>query len=235
MLCAWRIGWWVGSAKSFEGKEPPAEKLGEAVFALLGLLLAFAFGMALQKYEHRRERMVGHSNAIGDFFTCASLLDKPLRNQLQDVIRRYTRLVVKAHDDLHDPAAWEDDRRQAAECTADMTNLVRQAGKGGSPFTVPLTETLNEVGSAEAARLSASEDRMPTVVVLLLMVTSTLSIGLTAWRQGAVGAPQRLGILVVIAICAMVIYVILDLDQPTRGLIRVNQGPFIRLERSMGK
>jgi hypothetical protein len=234
MACAWAVGWWVGQRHRVEGREPPAEKLGDASFALFALLLAFGFGMALQKHDQRRQMVVSESNAIGDFYACAGLLREPLRDELRTVIRSYAQLLIKARQDVYSPT-FEQERRQATVYTNAMSDLVRQAGESGSPFTFPLTNSLNQLTSTEAARVSAFEDRVPTVVVLLLLMTGITSIGLTGWRHGAVGTPQRLGPLFVIAIFALVIYVILDLDQPTRGAIRVSQAPLERLVASMEK
>ena len=234
MACAWGVGWWVGQRHRAEGREPPAEKLGDAGLALFALLLAFGFGMALQKHDHRRQMVVAESNAIGDFYTCAGLLREPLRDELQAVIRSYTQLLVKTRRDMYSPT-FKNDLRQAAEYTNTMSDLVRQAGDSGSPFTFPLTNSLNELTSTQAARVSAFEDRVPTVVVLLLLMTAITSIGLTGWRHGAVGTPQGVAPWFIVAIFALVIYVILDFNQPTRGLIRVSQAPLERLMASMEK
>jgi hypothetical protein len=234
MACAWGIGWWVGQRHKVEGREPPAEKLGDASLALFALLLAFGFGMALQKHDHRRQMVVAESNAIGDFYTCASLLREPLQDELRAVIHSYAQLLVKARREVHSPT-FKHDLRQAADYTNTMSDLVRQAGDSGSPFTVPLTNSLNELTSTQAARVSAFEDRLPTVVVLLLLMTAIISMGLNGWRHGAVGTPQRLGPLFIVATFALVIYIILDFDQPTQGLIRVSQAPLERLVASMEK
>lgn len=234
MVCAWWVGWWIGQRQKVEGREPPAEKLGDASFALLALLLAFTVGMALQKHDQRRQMVVVESNAVGDFYTCAGLLREPLRDQLQEVIRSYAKLVMKARDEMHSPN-FQRDLQQAMEDTDTMSDLVRQAGEAGSPFTIPLINTLNELTSTQAARISALEDRLPTLVALLLFMTAIISIGLTGLRHGAVATPQRLGPAFVIVLFALVIYVILDLDQPTRGLIQVSQAPIERLVASMEK
>jgi len=49
-------------------------KFLDASLAVLGLLLAFTFSTALVKHDQRRLMVVADSNAIGDFYTCASLL-----------------------------------------------------------------------------------------------------------------------------------------------------------------
>lgn len=89
MLAAWSIGWYRGQHLPAGSRQGPASKLNEASLALLGLLLAFTFSMALARHERRREMVVNDSNAIGDFYTAASLTAQPVRGQLQSVIRQY--------------------------------------------------------------------------------------------------------------------------------------------------
>src|SRR6185295_6567611 len=102
-------------------------------------------------------------------------------------------------------------------------------------LAIPLTNTLNEVTSSKASRLSAIEDRLPTIVVLQLFTTAIVAMTLTGWRHGAVGRRQRFASACVVLLFALVVYVILDLDQPGRGLIRVSQTPMERLIASMEK
>jgi hypothetical protein len=90
MLAAWSAGWWQGRRLARQQREVPASKFNEASMALLGLLLAFTFSMSLGKHDQRRQMVVTDSNAIGDFYTCASLLKGPVRGKLQGAIREYT-------------------------------------------------------------------------------------------------------------------------------------------------
>ena len=100
MLVGWAAGWWRGRQLKQAGRGAPAGKWTEAMLALLGLLLAFVLSLSLGKHNQRRQMVVVDSNAIGDFYTCASLLDDPLRGQLQGVIHRYTKLAMQARGDL---------------------------------------------------------------------------------------------------------------------------------------
>src|SRR5436309_3011308 len=94
MLAFWSIGWrWGGRSPSPQG-EDPGTKFTDASMALLGLLLAFTFSMALGRHDQRRQAAVAESNAIGDFYTCATLLTEPSRSRLQTVVRDYARAVL---------------------------------------------------------------------------------------------------------------------------------------------
>src|SRR5450631_2194952 len=91
MLTVWTIGWWRGRRSRADPGENPGMKFTDASMALLGLLLAFTFSMALGRHDQRRAAVVADSNAIGDFYTCATLLKDPSRSRLQGVIKEYAR------------------------------------------------------------------------------------------------------------------------------------------------
>jgi hypothetical protein len=141
--------------------QAPAGKFNEACMALLGLLLAFTFSMSLSKHDQRRLMVVNESNAIGDFYTCVSLLKEPARGRLQAVIRQYVEhRLAMAHPGL-DEAAFQKKLDEFQEMQNRMQALVGEALDGQTPVAVPLVNTFNEVTSSSAARLAALRDRLP--------------------------------------------------------------------------
>ena len=92
MLAAWLIGFRSGVRLPDHEREAMGKTFADASMAILGLLLAFTFSMALGKYDQRRQMVILDSNAIADFHTCASLVKQPIRGQcLQIVIHDYVR------------------------------------------------------------------------------------------------------------------------------------------------
>jgi hypothetical protein len=232
MISAWVAGWRVGRTQRAGGGEPPYTKLDDVGFALFGLLLAFTFSIALNKFDHRRARLVADTSAIGDFYTCASLLPEPTRTKLQDVVRDYTALRLQVAS-----KGWNADlegylKRFAAMHT-QMTALVGEALGAGTPIAVPLTNTLNELTSSHGERLAAVRDMLPGSILLLLISTAVLSSGLVGRQQGLAPRASILGTASFIAIVTLTIYVTLDLNHPARGLIQISQEPMQRLLDSM--
>ena len=235
MAMAWVIGWRRGRMERLRGMEPPEEsRLDEAVLALLGLLLAFTFSMALSKYDYRRLMLITDSNAIGDFYTCATLAPEPARGKLQAVLREYVRLRLDVALSGFGPEL-KDALARFQEMHGRMTDYVGEAIAAGTPIAIPLTNTLNGVTSSHAARLAAVRDRLPDSIVALLLLAATLTAGLVGRQQGFSPRPSLAGIATFIAVVAMTVAVTLDLNQPARGFIQVSQEPMQRLLDSMGK
>jgi hypothetical protein len=235
MLSTWGAGWWLGSTLRVRHGEQAGSKFDDASLALVGLLLAFAFGMALAKHDHRRDMVVADSNSIGDFYSCASTLKQPLRAKLQTVIREYLEVRVELVRRRVDRAASEEAVRRSQQMQAQMTELVAQAVNEGTPIAVPLMNTLNALTSNHAARLAAAKDRLPASILLLLFVAAATSAMLVGREQGVMGRVEISGTLIFILLVTLTVYVTLDLNQPQSGMIVVDQTPMQQLLSSLNK
>jgi hypothetical protein len=234
MAAAWRVGWRRGRDGRAAGLPAPESRVEDAALALLGLLLAFTFSIALSKYDRRREALIIDANAIGDFYTCATLVSEPARTKLRDAVREYTRLRLELAMRGYG-ADMKNTLPRFVEMHGRMTDLVGEALAAGTPIAVPLTQTLNALTSSYAARLEAIRDRLPDSIVALLLIAATLSAGLVGRQQGISARPSIAGTVSFIAIVVLTVSVTLDLNQPARGLIQVSQEPMQRLLSSMGK
>lgn len=233
MLGAWFLGWKLGPRSEVSNAGESGDKLSDAVLALLGLLLAFTFSASLSRHEHRREMVVVDSNAIGDFLTCVRLLDPPERTTLQEILRKYvdTRLAL-----VRTRHSAEEFERHVAELESmhdELTTSVDAAIRRSTPVTVPLVNTLNELTSSHASRLSSYRDRLPESIVLTLLIAATVSMGLAGSRTGTLRKSSVTSMLGFAILFSLVVGVTLDLNQPQQGSIRVSQEPLERLARSL--
>jgi hypothetical protein len=233
MSGCWALGRRWGRRFSGETGEDPGTKFIDASMALLGLLLAFTFAIALGRYDQRRLAVVAESNAIGDFYTCASLLKEPYRTRLQDVIRDYAQDQL---DTPHETLIGEDEKKatqRSRKHFADMTKFTNEAIVAGTPIAVSLTDTLNNVTSSNASRLAVYQERLPWSIVLLLFLASAVPAFLIGEKQGASQKAHATGSISFIVLVTLVVFVILDLNQPHRGMIKVSQDPLARTIQSM--
>jgi membrane protease YdiL (CAAX protease family) len=233
MFACWGFGYRRGCREPLEVGEDPGNKFIDASIALVGLLLAFTFAMALGRHDQRRLAVVAESNAIGDFYTCASLLKEPEKSQLQKVIRVYARHIL---DTPQERLPVEEEKKavqRSQELVAHMTRLVGEALAVGTPIAMPLTNTLNNVTSTNASRLHTYQERLPWSIVLLLYLSSVVPSYLIGEKQGCSHKKHLAGSLSFIVLVSLVIFITLDLNQPRRGLIQVSQQALETLVRSM--
>ncbi len=116
-----------------------------------------------------------------------------------------------------------------------MTELVGVALAAGTPIAVPLTNSLNNVTSAHAALLAAYEASLPGIIVLMLFVGAVIPALLMGMHQGASPYFHMSGTVCFVFLVTLVIYVTLDMNLPSSGLIRVRHESLERLVISMSK
>src|SRR5215471_7044710 len=127
MVAAWSVGFRLGHWRRSQGEEVASDKFRDAAIALLGLLLAFTFSMSLGKYDYRRLMLVSDANSMGDFYTCATLLDEPVRTELRRLVRDYAVLRLEADRLPEFPAAPFDQAIGKIEAMqSQMTDLVHR-------------------------------------------------------------------------------------------------------------
>lgn len=230
-------GWWIGHRRGArrQGLEvvTKANNLGEAILALLGLLLAFTFSMSLSRHEQRRLAAVEDSNSIGDFLTCVRLLDPPIRTDLEAILRRYLAARLAIVDTSPTPDQFHERLGEFEAMHDEMLVEVDKAIRGSTPIVVPLVNTLNEVTSSHASRLSAYRDRLPASIVLTLFVAAVVSMIIAGDREGASNTWSPGPTIGFAILVSMVVGVTIDLNQPRQGWIRVSQEPLERLARSL--
>src|SRR6266513_5079353 len=74
--------------------------LEAAVFALLGLLIAFTFSGALQRFDLRRAQAVDEANAIGTAYLRIDLLPASTQPALRETFRSYVDARVATYSSL---------------------------------------------------------------------------------------------------------------------------------------
>jgi hypothetical protein len=235
MFAGWAIGWLMGRRLRARDGERSSTKFDDASLALMGLLLAFTFGMSLNKHDNRRDMVVADSNAIGDLYNCITVLKEPVRGKLQNALRDYVDLRAKVARTYSTPADLQAALPRFEQMQTRIVELVAQAENDGTPIAVPLMNTLNQLTSVHAARLAAIRDRLPASIVMLLFVAAIVSTLLVGREQGIAGRPEIAGTLAFILLVTCAVYVTLDLNQPQTGMVTVSQEPIERLLSSITK
>ena len=199
-----------------------------SVLGLLGLLLAFTFGMALNRYEARRDLVMKEANAIGTAYLRTQLLDEPYRAQLSNLLTAYTEnRIALATTGGADRFARND------KLLTEMWVVVRAARESALAhgLTTALLMTFNEVIDLDAERKVAWDLRIPVEVLVLVLIY----LGVTAAVVGhQVDGPRgKRAALVLFAMVALSITIIADLNRPMSGHVRESQKPMRMLLQSL--
>ncbi len=92
---------------------------------------------------------------------------------------------------------------------------------------------LTAVIDAQGKRSALQQMHVPEVVLLLLFLVFVTSGGMLSYSSGLNGQRVLTPTLIVSALIAMIVFIIIDLDRPKRGMIQVNQSNLLELRDSV--
>ena len=209
-----------------------------AVLGLLGLLLAFSFNMADTRYNARKAVLLKEANAIGTAYLRTSFLEAPVEARMKDVIRQYVDALV-GHQTVGMTQSQEAKLLARALSLQDqMWTLAASAEAYREPKGISLSllsSAINDVIDVRSERKAARENRVPDEVLWLLFVIAMLSGTLGGFAFGATRHRNLTVTISFIVLVTMVVFTILDLDRPRRGVIQVDQSPMLELQASLRK
>jgi hypothetical protein len=233
MMAAHEVGYRL-ARYIFAGKSPfPSEGLGVVVpvaLSMTGLLIAFSFGMAENRYELRRVLLVAEANAISTANYRQQLLASPERDRLAPLKRDYasTRLrIVARRDSARETGMAWSHISDLQDKIWQVTGVALQT-REGNRISLSLLLATNAMFDASEDHRAAMESKIPprAIRVLVLLVLGTA--GLTGLVLGLHGPRLRLVSSLTFALMALAISLIWDLDTARAGGI---SNPANSLER----
>jgi len=207
-----------------------------AVMTLLALLLGFTYAMSQARFETRRELVVEEANAIGTTYLRAKALPEPRSSQIQELLRQYLALRVEITIKIDDTPEKirEIDNRSKQLHSLIWSHASALARESPNAITSIFLQALNEMIDLHSKRLAAFRNRVPFSIYLVLLIVSVITLWLVGYYFGR---RQRGRILttVVVLLLASVMWLIMDLDQPTRGSIKASQQSLIELHQDLSQ
>jgi hypothetical protein len=207
-----------------------------AVMTLLALLLGFTYAMSQARFETRRELVVEEANAIGTTYLRAKALPEPRSSQIQELLRQYLALRVEITIKIDDTPEKirEIDNRSKQLHSLIWSHASALARESPNAITSIFLQALNEMIDLHSKRLAAFRNRVPFSIYLVLLIVSIITLWLVGYYFGR---RQRGRILttVVVLLLASVMWLIMDLDQPTRGSIKASQQSLIELHQDLSQ
>jgi len=205
-----------------------------AIFAVLGLLLAFTFAMAVSRFDARKQALVDETDAIGTAYLRVQLLPPGQQAAATAVFRTYVDARLSSARPF-----WYQDVRLKNETDELQRQLWTQGTDAANqdPHAVTTSlyiQSLNDMFDAQSARDAARLNELPTSAIYLLLALSILSVGTLGYRAGLGGRRSLAGAVLLALVITLVVGIIIDLDQPYQGLITISQQSMIDLRQSMG-
>jgi hypothetical protein len=208
-----------------------------AIFGLMGLILAFTFSGAAARFDARRHLVVEEANDIGTAWLRIDLLPAGAQPAMRELFRRYLDSRIETYRKVPDIDAVKAEFARSTKLQEEIWSLaVTSAGDGKTlAAQIVLLPALNAMIDITTTRMEATRIHPPSIVFVMLG-TLTLACSLFAGYDMAIR--RRLNLLhstgFALAL-AVAVYVIIDLEYPRMGLIRMTDSDqvLVELRKSM--
>jgi hypothetical protein len=195
-----------------------------AVFAVLGLLLAFTFSGAASRFDARRQLIAEEANDIGTAYLRLDLLPTPAQPELREIFRRYVSSRLSAYAALPDVAAARAEFARGADLQNEIWKQAVTASRSAeSPAaSMLLLPAINQMIDITTTRTVAAQTHPPAVVFIMLLILVIASSFLAGHAMAASKYRGWLHMLCFAVVMSAAVYVILDFEFPRLGLIRID-------------
>jgi len=199
--------------------------LETAVFALLGLLIAFTFSGGLTRFDQRRAQVVDEANAVGTAYLRIDLLPAPAQPRLREAMRQYVDARLATYRLLPDLDAAHAELARSQQLQADIWAQAVAAARlpdGRPAAEMLLVPALNQMFDLATVRVSATQMHPPTIIYVMLFGLALASALLAGYQSAGHEGYDWVHAIGFAAIVAFTVYVILDVEYPRLGWVRLD-------------
>ena len=222
------VGRWIGQrtlAQHGPSAAPAIGSLETAVFALLGLMIAFTFSGALSRFDTRRVQVVDEANAMGTAYLRLDLVPASVQPKLRETFRSYVDSRIETYRLLPDLAAVKAELTRSQVLQGEIwSQAVAGVRMPGSPPMAELLvlSSLNDMFNFSTTRTAATQMHPPVVIYAMLIGLAFASALLAGYQTAGQKAYDWLHQLGFAGIVALTVYVILDVEYPRMGFVRID-------------
>jgi hypothetical protein len=239
MLIFLEIGRRIGIVSIIKKGNTSSSSVGPVetvIFALLGLLIAFTFTGAENRFEARRHLITVEANAIGTAYLRIDLLPKEAQPQMRKLFKKYVIIRANMYQNLDDNTTTQTMFSTNANLQKQIWSLASlNCTKSDMPTycAMLVLPALNEMFDITTTRLVALQNHPPYIIYLLLISLSIFSALLVGYDLPHGKQRSLLYMLSYAIIISLALFVIIDLEMPRFGYIRIDEADKVLL--ALGK
>jgi hypothetical protein len=216
-----RLGAWRRKRVIAE-KDAPVGSVVAATLGLVGFILAMTYGFAVNRFEARQQALLDEVNAISTVYLRASFLPEQQATEMRALVREYVAVRLKApsRSDVLSAIKRSEELHQSFWST-----LLRVDEQARNSISVGLfIQTLNEVIDLHEKRVNVGlRLRIPSIIWLVLWAITLLGMSEIGYQTALSGSSRTPASLGLVASFAILLSLLVDLDRPYEGALRVSQ------------
>jgi len=227
MLTCIEVGRRIGRARLVhhpDGLVKGGRAVEAAVYGLLGLLVALTFSGGVSRFEERRHLVTEEANAIGTAYRRIDLLPAAAQPAMRQLLREYVDSRLETYRKLPDIRAAKAELKRSYELQSEIWTTAIAACHDScvQAAHMMLLPALNQMFDVTTTRFEATRNHPPPLIYILLAAVAIIASLLAGYGMSGTKDRSWLHILIFAAALSLVVYVILDLEYPRFGLIRVD-------------
>lgn len=196
-----------------------------AVYALLGLLIAFTFSGAASRFDHRRELIVEEANIIGTAYLRLDLLPQAEQGPMRALMRDYAQSRLDTYRLLPDLAASDAAAARALALQGQLWDGAVAGVQAPGQSTVPgmlILPALNDLIDIVTTRDMATQFHPPKAVWGMLFGMCLAAALVAGYGMAQARKPSLVHVVGFPLVMAFVVNLVLNMEHPRLGLIRVD-------------
>jgi hypothetical protein len=210
--------------KESEGERSGLGTVEGAVFALFGLMVAFTFSGAASRFNEKRMLTAEEVNCIETAYLRLHLLSPQAQPALQELFRHYVDSRLETYRRLPNMLAAEMEMAKSKKIQQEIWIEAEAATR--LPDSHPssgllLLPAINNMIDISTTRTMALQLHPPRIVYALLLGLGLICSLLAGFRMSIGQHRSWLHILGFTVLTVIIVYVMLDVEYPRAGLIRL--------------
>jgi hypothetical protein len=206
--------------------------LQAAALTLLGLIIAFSFSLAAERYDQRKNLEEAEANAIGTAYVRAALLPAADAAKLRLLLKAYLDHRIQYYRAFRD-SETRDINKQTAKLQEELwAAVVGPATATPTPIVALVVSGMNDVLNAQGYTQAAWCNRIPGSAWGLMGVIGLFCHVLVGYGARSLATARRL-LFIFPAFIGIAFAFIADIDAPRHGIIRVSPQNLISLANSL--
>lgn len=203
-----------------------------AVFALMGLLLAFAISGALERFDERRKLILIEGNTISAVYRRLDMLDNDRKLALKSKVKDYFGARLDLYREGIDFSLWQGAEVESPAYAARLEKLRTEIWDGAVAaceaaevklICAMVLPPINEMYAAARSRDGANRRHPPHAVYATLFVLGLGSSFLAGVAMAAGKRKSWVHMVIFAGALGLALSVITDIEFPRLGFVRVNQ------------
>jgi hypothetical protein len=219
------------SKKLAELQRAPVGSVVGAAFGLLAFILAFTFQIAANRYDARKGLLLEEVTNIRTTYLRAGLISEPFRSDTRKMLAEYVALRIELAKDNAKLEFTMSRSQQILDTLWNYSETLAERDRSSEMYAL-FTSSVNDLVDNYNQRITMTlQYRIPTVVFWTLSFVAFFCMFTLGYQFGISGKGGfRINLLLAL-IFAMVMFLILVLDNP--NFSQLSQKPMITLQKQL--